>query len=123
MLFDINNETFRNYLINKLVRIIKTQHEFIKNIPDINGISGGDYHLRTKHDEQALIINVINHMLYNKNECNILSLVARIVFAINANHLYNNGNKRTSIAALSAILRWFGYYLYFSSDMDKLLDY
>jgi prophage maintenance system killer protein len=121
--FDIENETVRNSLIDLLIYFIKHEHQRIQKIPDVSGIIAGDYSLRTSHDEKAIIFDIINHMLYNKEDCNVISLVALIVFEINSNHLYSNGNKRTSVATMASVLSYFGYYLYFSATKnEKMFD-
>jgi hypothetical protein len=119
----LNDDNERNQLIKDLVDMITRAHLFIQNIPDVDGNLAGDYSLRENKDEKSIVDITINRMLYNHELCNVLDMIALIIFNINSNHLYNNGNKRTSLASANAILRYFGYYLSFSYNAQKMLKF
>jgi death-on-curing family protein len=121
-LLDLNNEDTRNSFIRNMSNLIRSCHNQIQSIPNLEGkMEQGSYGLKTNKDENSIVENAINYMVYGCG-FNILDFVANIVFNINANHLYHNGNKRTSLFAMSTILDYFGYYLSYSYQENALLE-
>jgi death-on-curing family protein len=91
--------------------IIRTAHKMIQTIPDSDGVIGGTFGLANKNstNEDTIVASILNKFIHDDSIRSILKLAAEIMFKINASHLYNNGNKRTSLVSAFAILRYFGY--------------
>jgi prophage maintenance system killer protein len=103
---NVLSESHYLFLRNRLIKIIKLTHKFIQAIPDSNGIIGGHFGLSNSHstNEETIIDSILLRMMHNANSCNVLELASQILFKINANHIYNNGNKRTALISTFSIL-------------------
>ncbi|GMO13949.1 MAG: hypothetical protein Ta2E_03890 [Mycoplasmoidaceae bacterium] len=123
-LIDIDEEKKRDMFIDEIAFIIKESHEKIQNIPNLQGeFEEGLYGLKTEKDEKSIVTQAIMSMYYGGSQKCILNLIAHIVFNINSNHMYHNGNKRTALFSMYTILYYFGYYLAGSHTENTFLEF
>ncbi|GHU51031.1 hypothetical protein FACS189459_6070 [Bacilli bacterium] len=120
IVIDISVAQTRELLLMNLCLIIETTHKFIQVLPDSEGNIGKQiygYSNPTSTNVSTILVSIIHQMMYDSTKCNILYLASSIIFKINSNHLFNNGNKRTSIFSAFNILSHFGYDI--STTVDK----
>jgi prophage maintenance system killer protein len=106
-------------LIDPINNLIEKAHLKIQNIKNSEGITGVNFGYSGKHTSHSVVTGVVTCFCYE--EINILKFISRIIFSINCKHLYQDGNKRTTIFALDSILRYFGFFLNYSNLSDEEL--
>jgi death-on-curing family protein len=112
-----NYQIINNYdkLLSDIENLVEKSHKLAAKIAT-TGEEGQDYSIKKGFEGtvSGIISSIINKSCYEPM-C-LLDFLCTICIRIAIKHIWNNGNKRTSIVLLSKLLEYFGFKLKYSSS-------
>ncbi len=107
------DEIFYQYLCN----LIWSSHQKVEELKSDEGMYG------TYEQHYSAIESTVQGLFLqwqNEKKLNILKICADVLENIARNHKFPNGNKRTALISVIALLKFFGLYLKYSGFEDYL---
>lgn len=116
---------FNNDLSKKIIKLIFDTHEQIKNIKTSNlDEDSQEYGLMIgfQHKIDSVVNALVNKFSYQCEEKDLFDFISVLLYRIIHAHAFNNGNKRTTLVSSANILKFFGFYIVWSSNFNKYIE-